>query len=314
VPRTTTERLAFRAMGVAAEVIVVGGHPGLAAEARRRIDDLERRWSRFLPGSEVSRLAAGATNAVSDATYRLLEAAVAAWEMTSGRFDPTVCDAVEAAGYDRSFDLLPPSPWPPAMPREAEPEPEPEVPGCSGVLLHPDGLSVTLPDGVRIDPGGIGKGLAGDLVVAEAMEAGAHGALVNLGGDVCVAGEAGDGRPWIVAVEEPFRPEMQPPIARYVLGAGAVATSSRRYRKWIRDGERRHHIIDPATGRPATSDVEAVTVVAGTGWVAEAFATAAFVAGASAATAILGEAGLDGVVATSDRQLRFVDSTQGLSA
>src|SRR4051794_26315561 len=67
--RGVTE-LRFRAMGSDAHVVVVGGPAGLAAEARRRIDDLERRWSRFLPDSEVSALTqhAGTPVAVSTET------------------------------------------------------------------------------------------------------------------------------------------------------------------------------------------------------------------------------------------------------
>ena len=102
----TTEQIDFRVMGVQASVVVVDGAPGLSQAARARIDELERRWSRFSPDSEVSRLVPGAANLVSDDTYALVECAVAGWRLTGGRFDPTVRDAVVAAGYDRSFDQI----------------------------------------------------------------------------------------------------------------------------------------------------------------------------------------------------------------
>jgi len=95
-------------MGTWAHVVIAGGGDrGQALDrARRRIDDLERRWSRFLPDSEVSRLNAGAGRPVlvSPETARLVARAVDAWRLTAGRFDPTVLPALVAAGYDRPAD------------------------------------------------------------------------------------------------------------------------------------------------------------------------------------------------------------------
>src|SRR5690242_3981796 len=97
-------------MGTDAHVSVFGDS-GLLVQARSRIDDLERRWSRFLPDSELSRLnrAAGHPVAVDEETFSLIALAVHAWRETGGRFDPTVLDAVCAEGYDRSFEQLRPA-------------------------------------------------------------------------------------------------------------------------------------------------------------------------------------------------------------
>jgi FAD:protein FMN transferase len=291
------DRVEFRAMGVRAVVEIIGGPAGLAHAARRRLDDLETRWSRFRPTSEIARLAPGAPTLVSEDTYVLLEHAVAGWQLTQGRYDPTVLPAVRAAGYDRSFDELqaiPPS-EPPADAGVATGEP---APGCGDIVLDPVVRSVTLPAGVAIDPGGIGKGLASDVVAAEMLASGAEGVLVNLGGDVRVAGDPPDSGSWIVAVEHPIDPSSE--IARYALQDGAVATSSRRWRRFVGPDGPAHHIVDPATGRPAVGDVDAATAVAGQGWAAEVFATAAFLAGAQDGPRLLADAGLDGLVVTSD--------------
>jgi len=96
----------FRAMGSDVHVAVSGGTPRILEEARRRIAVLESRWSRFVPGSEVSRLAraGGFPVEVSADTRLLVSLAVEAWHRTAGAFDPTVLGAVVRAGYDRTFD------------------------------------------------------------------------------------------------------------------------------------------------------------------------------------------------------------------
>jgi ApbE family len=116
--------------------------------------------------------------------------------------------------------------------------------GWAGVVVDAAGSSVALPAGVGLDPGGIGKGCAADLVAEELRAAGAAGVSVNLGGDLRVEGRAPGGGSWVVGIEQPLRPG---PAATVTLARGAVATSSRVRRAWGRAGDRRHHLIDPAT-------------------------------------------------------------------
>jgi thiamine biosynthesis lipoprotein len=233
---------------------------------------------------------------VSPDTFLLVERAVAAWHATAGRFDPTVLHAVVAAGYDRSFEAI----GEPTRSRPACPSP-----GCAGIVLDPVVRAVTLPHGVGLDAGGIGKGLAADLVVDALLDAGARGALVELGGDVRVAGEPPDGSTWHVAVEEPQRAGHE--LARVELREGGVATSGTTWRRWSCDGEPAHHLVDPGTGAPSTSDVVAVTAVATTAWWAEVLATAALLAGTSGARDVLRDGGATGVVVDRDGTLHQVE-------
>jgi thiamine biosynthesis lipoprotein len=144
------------------------------------------------------------------------------------------------------------------------------------VRLDPYLPAVTLGPDVRLDPGGIGKGLAADIVVGELIERGAHGAMVNLGGDVSVAGAAPTQAGWIVGVEDPR--DRTRSVARVALRAGGVCTSSRLRRAWIdTSGMPVHHLVDPRTGMPVDTDVASVTVVAGAAWWAEALTKARFV-------------------------------------
>src|SRR4051794_8738567 len=96
-------------MGTHVQLMVCGAGPDLLHDARRTIADYERRWSRFLPDSEVSQINArpGRWTRVSPDTFRLIEAAVTGWRIPGGRFDPTILHALLAAGYDRNFAEVP---------------------------------------------------------------------------------------------------------------------------------------------------------------------------------------------------------------
>jgi thiamine biosynthesis lipoprotein len=135
--------------------------------------------------------------------------------------------------------------------------------------------SVALPAAVRLDLGGIAKGWAADQAVRRLA---AHGpALVDAGGDIAVSGPRAGGLRWPVAVASPFAPERH--LAVLWLAGGGVATSGKDLRRWRRDGEWRHHIIDPRTGRPAVTDVLTATVIANSARAAEAAAKTAFILG-----------------------------------
>jgi thiamine biosynthesis lipoprotein len=292
--------LTFRAMGSDVHVIIVDGPPGLGGKARRRIDELELRWSRFLPDSEISRLTARAGEwvALSADSLLLVARAVDAWRLTVGRFDPTVLGAVIRAGYDRSFELLGPDP--------ADGHSHLTT-GTAGIEL--DGDRVRLPAGVGFDPGGIGKGLAADLVVAETLAEGAAGVCVNLGGDLRVAGRPpDDGTAWTVAVEHPSSPE---PLTLLGLHDGAVATSTTLRRRWASGGRERHHLIDPWTGEPSASDLTLAAVVAGDAWVAEVLAKAVLLRGSAQAFDLVAGLGADALTVDRDGA---VEATPGLAA
>jgi thiamine biosynthesis lipoprotein len=262
----------FRSMGSDAHVVVVGGRPGLVDLARTRLAGLEARWTRFDEGSELSRLnaAGGMPCVVSHDTLLLVDALRTAWQTTSGLFDPTVGDAVEALGYR--------SPWPQLVSIATLPAPRRAV-GCGGVDVDLARALVQLPAGVRLDPGGLGKGLAADLAAADLLAAGARGVLVNVGGDLCVHGEAPDGGDaWPIAIEHPDDAYRE--IARVVLAAGGVATSTSRRRRWQTvDGDNVHHIVDPATSLPAERPWVQATAVAGSAWWAEVGAKVAYLDG-----------------------------------
>ena len=286
------EEIRFPAMGTQAHVVVTADTAAicatLLATARRRIEQLERRWSRFIATSEVSRLNRWPESplTVSDDTFRLVRRAIEAWQLTDGRFDPTVLDAMLAAGYDRTFEEV--------VASDAEVVAGARAPGCAGIVLDPIGRTIWLAPGTGLDPGGIGKGLAGDIVVGELLADGARGACVNLGGDVRVEGVAPTEAGWQVGIDDPYRSDEL--LAVVGLEGGSVVTSTRLKRRWERGGRSYHHLVDPTTGLPADSGIDSVTVLAAEAWWAEAVAKAVFVAGADEAFALLDRFGATGLV------------------
>lgn len=291
-------------MGADAHLVVVGGPRHLIEVARRRVDELEARWSRFRPDSEISELnrRAGQAVRVSADTVLLVERSIEAWGSTGGSFDPTVLGAMLRAGYHRSFDELD---------RPGAPSTSALVIGCTDIVVA-DG-TVRLPAGSGFDAGGIGKGLAADLVAVETMRAGADGVCVNLGGDLRVSGSGPAGAAWTIALEHP---RLDHPVALLGLSEGAVATSTTLRRRWVVDGTARHHLIDPATGEPSTTDLELATVIAGEAWLAEVLAKAVLLRGSDRAFDIVDPARVraltvdhTGLVSTT---LGFADVTGGI--
>jgi thiamine biosynthesis lipoprotein len=259
-----------RLMGTDVSVIVVGD-PALAERGIRRLADLETRWSRFTDDSDVSRINrfAGAPVEVSADTVLLVRRAIDAWRLSAGFVDCTELHQLIAAGYDRSFELLPldrPAPADGAGPLQ--------LAGPADIAVV--GSTVAIPATAGFDPGGIGKGLAADLVSAELLAAGADGVCVNVGGDLRVRGAGPDGAGWTVAIEHPHHDR---PLVLVGVTDGAVATSTTLRRTWCVDGRRMHHIIDPRTGRPSESGVELASVIAAEGWQAEALAKAVLIRG-----------------------------------
>lgn len=290
-----TSEAAFAAMGGHAHVVVVGGDDEALVEAARwRLADLEERWSRFRPASEVSRLnaACGKAVEVSSDTLDLVELAIEAWRLTDGCFDPTVLPALAAAGYDEPFTSVMGRPAGPAHVVAAP------SPGPAGVRVDRRTSTVSLPPGVQFDPGGIGKGLAADTVASELLDQGADGVCVNVAGDVRVAGSPPPGQRWEVAVEDPNDPRCE--LARLVVDDAGVCTSSTLIRHWQAAGRRYHHLIDPATGLPTRTDLVAATVVAPTAWLAEVLTKVLFVQGVDLGTPTVSRLGGTGVVVRHD--------------
>jgi thiamine biosynthesis lipoprotein len=285
----------FHALGTDVGVAVVGtSSPLLLAEAEVRIRRLEARWSRFVATSELCRLnaAEGASVVVPEDTFQLLALAVAAWYRTRGLFDPTVLPMVEAAGYVESYELLTTEARRTALARP--------TPGCASISLDPVLSAVRVPAGIRLDLGGIATGHVADVVGAQLLAAGAEGARVDLGGDVWCGGSAPTDRGWSIVLDDPWGrvPTAEP--ACIWMNAGGVATSSTEQRRWRVDGAGAHHLIDPRTGAPSTSEVVSATVVCGSAAWAQVLAKSVVIAGVAEGAALLARCQATGMATRTD--------------
>ncbi len=262
-------------MGTDCHIVVVGPGSGPRVNrAKAHVDQLEQLWSRFLPSSDVSRVneADGTTVTVDEQTLALFERAVLARTLTQGRFNPFMGRQITQLGYSRPMQLARPEDGD----SEATNDPSPHVPWRAtidgDISIDRGGSTVRLTAAVAFDPGGIGKGLAADLVTAAMIDDGAWGAMVNLGGDLRVRGTPPRGDAWAVQIAEPTVSRDHLSTIRLI--DGAVATSTTGRRRWQRNGQDLHHLLDPDTGRPAISGPVLSTVIAGEAWWAEAAATA----------------------------------------
>jgi thiamine biosynthesis lipoprotein len=271
----------------------------LAEGVHARVETVEAALTRFRPGSELNAVNADPRSAVpaSPLMRRTVAAAVWAAERSGGLVDATLLGELERQGYEESWDASHRADIDDAL--AAAPPRRPAGParwhGEHRLALDEVGRVARAP-GVRIDPGGLAKGMAADLAAA-ALPAGVRYAI-SCGGDVAVGG----GGPWEVAVRS-ARSDAE--VHRLHVRAGGVATSGIAARIWRRaDGSYAHHVLDPATGRPAWTGLVAVSAVADSALEAEVLAKTALLSGPLAARRLLRRRG--GVLQHDDGRIEIV--------
>ncbi|HWP63181.1 MAG TPA: FAD:protein FMN transferase [Candidatus Binatia bacterium] len=344
------QRFVFPAMGTRVTVLVPSAWASMASVTADLFAEWEARLSRFRPTSELSRLnaAAGRPRRVGRLLYGAVETAILAALATDGLFDPTLLDRLEALGYDRTFETLvrdepgrrSADPARPNDPRRegrdvtsmAARDEEPETrPGSDArrrpvagrwrhIRLDRHSRTVELPPGVRLDLGGIAKGMAVDAAVALLAAVGVPAAAVEAGGDLAVLGSSPDGGRWRIEIEQPATAAPgngasggNPRPLVVELEAGAVATSSVGRRRWLAGGAWRHHLIDPRTGAPATG-IWSATVAAPSCTEAEVAAKVALLLGADGAPAFLRRWGYSGVLIDEEGSVTAIETIDDRAA
>ena len=282
----------FPCMGNTANIVVVGDQHFLQT-ARLRLVDLESKWSRFIDTSEISLMnhSDGKEMYVSADTITLVRYLVDAQSRTHGLFDPSLLPALIGLGYgvsrvDSSMksDVAPNAQW-------AIPLNETRIDYASG--------AVRLPSGATLDPGGLGKGLAADIVAAELISLGATGVCVSIGGDMRIAGESEMNGGWSVAVESPFDESSN--LTTLVLHSGGIATSSTRGKRWVGPLGEMHHVLHPSTSNPLNESAGQLvqsTVLASEAVWAEVFATALLVGGLELGMPLIDQLGMAAMAVT----------------
>jgi len=232
---------------------------------RERFAQVEAVASRFRPEAELARLNADPRPEVpvSALLAELLAAAATTFHASGGLLDPTVCERLEAWGYDRTFAAV--------VPRTAVPRRR-RVPGFASVDVT-DG-TVCRPPGMRLDLGGVAKAWTVDSCASLVPDG-----YVNAGGDMRAFGDC--------TVPVHVRDAWDEDIAVMPVRGAALAGSGVSRRRW-RVGETwAHHLIDPRTGAPAETDVVSATALATTAVAAEAAARLAVLLGAADGLAAL---------------------------
>jgi thiamine biosynthesis lipoprotein len=293
-----TADIVFHSMGSDVRLLI---GPSLLADApsplaaawreRAYVDDFAARLSRFRADSELSALNRDRRSAAPASA--LLQSAVSAglWaaRYSDGLVDPTLLGALEQAGYGSSLDGCTPSSltqalaWaPPRRPATACPQAlwrQVAVDARCGVVRRPPGL--------QIDTGGTGKGLCADAVAHRLRHY--ERFVVDCGGDLAVGGVGAQLEPYEVEVEHPLSGEA---IRRVRVAAGGIATSGLNVRVWRDpDGGFAHHLLDPATGRPAWTGLIGVTALGASALEAETLSKMALLGGPLAARRVLARYG-----------------------
>jgi thiamine biosynthesis lipoprotein len=231
------------------DVLVAGATPTERRQIERLFAGRDNRFSRFVAGSELNRAnaASGSPVRVSPKFAEMLKLALAAAEQTEGLVDPTLGAALEAAGYRDDFDRI----------NNHEHVSARAASRGRASSIRLDGTLVGVPPGVHLDLNGVVKG----KTVDDALTLMGGDGFVSAGGDIAVRGGA------VVAL---------PGGGEVTVVSGALATSGRDRRHWVRGGEPQHHLIDPVTGRPSRSPWRTVTVCGATCVGADVVAKAAF--------------------------------------
>jgi FAD:protein FMN transferase len=241
----------------------------LALKSARHVEGL---MSRFLPGSDISRLAAASAGTpvqIDAQTLRVLKLSKAIHRRSGGAFDVTVGPLVKLYKYTGRKEKR--------LPTDAEIAEALRLVGSDKLLLDDEALTARLKlQGMTVDLSAVAKGFSVDVALEVLRESGARAALVEIGGEVRAFGRKPGGESWRVGIQHPRTGRR---MAALELDDRAVATSGD-YQKFFKKGGRRaSHIIDPRTGRPLIGGAVSVTVLAPSCALADGLATALSVLG-----------------------------------
>jgi thiamine biosynthesis lipoprotein len=283
----------FACFGSTCTVHVIGaGHAGSAGEAvawaKAQLAQWHRDFTRFEPDSELSLLNEDRRHAVpvSPAMARFVQLLVKAAQMTNGLVDATLLGEIESAGY--TTDLAEPIDLQTALAKAPPRTPARPNPDTRWRLVRVDRSEnvVIRPPGLRLDSGGLAKGLFCDIL-AETLET--HDAYaVDCAGDVRIGGRAGLRR--AIQVGSPFAATL---LHTFTETHSSAATSGIGRRSWIdAQGRPCHHLLDPSTGRPAFTGIVQATALAPRAALAEVCAKAAILSGRDRARSWLPDGGV----------------------
>ena len=298
-----------RVMGTVVNLTIWTDDEGNAAEAAnavfeefRRVDRLMSSWR---PDSEVSAINANAgiqPVVVDEEVLNVIERAQQTSKRTGGAFDITVGAFRGLWKFDQDMDG--------SIPDDSEIAERAGLVNYRDVILDPKRHTAMLRrPRMRITLGGIAKGYAVDRAVAILRRRGFSDFVIHAGGDIYAAGRHA-GRPWHVGIRDP-RGAANSIFAVAEIDDASFSTSGDYERGFVRNGVRYHHIIDPATGRPAKRS-RSVTVRAADAITADMWSTALFILGPDQGLALVKKmSNLDAVFVGADNQVTVSSGLEG---
>ncbi len=277
--RSSSPSLRFTALGTRIEITITrpGEADGQAAAraAKAEIEAIDQAWSPEGDGELAAlneRIAAGEGMTVSPELISVLERARRVERLSEGRFSPAIGGLIDLWGFSDTNDPLEGPPPEAEIKRWLKQEPQLEDLHWSERYVESEN------NAVQLNLGGIGKGFAGEQAIEALRAHGVHAAIVSLGGDLVTLGAPAD-RAWRMGVRDPRERDV---LASVEAEADEhIFTSGDYERKFIHEDQRYHHILDPRTGYPAMGS-QSVTVVHSDPVLADAAATALFIAGPEA--------------------------------
>ncbi len=282
-------------------------------DVQRLFNSFEKRLSRFDPTSELSHLNASQQEVFPASPILLdaVEAALWAADTTGGLYDPTILNALKKAGYDRSFEQI-------EQPAPLHSHSARVINGKSSnrfsmrpfnfrsIQLNRAKREIYKPVGVGLDLGGMGKGWTVDRAADRLQGLGPF--LINAGGDIFGYQVPPGQKGWEIDLIHPLKPEQF--IARVNLHHRALTTSTIARRRWQRNGQIMHHLIDPRAGQPAHTDAISVSVIADRTVTAEIYAKVVLILGVEQGLTYLQNLpGVEGLIYTDESQILY---TRGL--
>lgn len=261
----------------------------------------EKLLSRTVEGSDVWRInhAGGKPVEVSDDTVVLLQTARKVSEFSDGMFDVTIAPVSTLWDFTSGAAVVP----------DAD-----AIAGAAALVdytridVNVESNTVTLPEGMMIDLGGIAKGYIADEVKLYLMDRGVESAVLSFGGNIVTIGLKPDGSPWKVGIQDIDRPTGEYMLVSLNFG-GSTVTSGIYERGFEADGVYYHHILDPNTGWPVQNELASVTIFSDSSMWGDALATAAFALGPDEGMALIESvSGAEAVFIARDRS---VSATSG---
>lgn len=272
------EQTSFFAMDTYITVTAYGKNAKDGSEkVRERIGGLEKLWSVTDPRSEIYTANTEGTAVLSDETAELVRFALEMCRTTDGALDISLYPVLTAWGFTTDKHRVP-----------SDEELNELLKSTGYERISLDGNTLTVPEGMKLDLGSVGKGYAGDLAAKTIRESGVTSAIIDLGGNIQTVGSKPDGSAWKVGIKSPFDSGS---FAVISVTDKAVVTSGGYERYFEENGEIYWHILDPKNGRPAHSGLSSVTVISSEGRLCDALSTALFVMGIERAEKLWRERG-----------------------